>query len=136
MNLDAIQELDVRGLRKFGITTGAIIGILFGILLPWIWEFGFPTWPWIIFAVLCAWALIHPESLRPVYRTWMRFGILIGKVTTPLVLGIVFYLLFVPVGLLLRLLSHDPMNRKFDAGSNTYRVEKSNQATSTLEKPY
>lgn len=136
MNLDAIQELDSHELRKFGITTGAIVGVLFGILLPWIWEFGYPVWPWVVFAVLCLWALVHPESLGPVYKAWMRFGLLISKVTTPLILGIVFYLVFVPVGMLLRLLSHDPMKRKFDESSDSYRIEKSSPANSTLEKPY
>lgn len=136
MTGDTIQELDARGLRKFGITTGAIIGVLFGVLLPWAWDFRFPAWPWAVFLVLALWALIHPRSLRPVYRGWMRVGLLISKVTTPIILGVIFYLVFVPVGIIFRLLRYDPMNRNFDSKSDTYRIDKSNQPASTLEKPY
>ena len=136
MTDDSIQELDARGLRKFGISTGAIIGVLFGILLPWVWNFGFPVWPWAIFLVLALWGLIHPRSLRPVYRGWMRVGLMISKVTTPIILGVVFYLVFVPVGIIFRMLRHDPMKRNFDSKSDTYRIDKSNQPASTLERPY
>lgn len=136
MTLDNLQELDAHELRKFGITTGTIFGVLFGILLPWIWNFEFPVWPWVVFGVLCSWAIIHPESLRPVYRAWMRVGLLISKVTTPLILGVVFYLVFMPVAMLLRLLRHDPMKRQFDQSSDTYRIEKIGHTASTLEKPY
>jgi O-antigen/teichoic acid export membrane protein len=136
MATEKIQELDARELRKFGITTGALIAALFGVLLPWAWDFRFPTWPWVIFIVLSLWALINPRSLRPVYRGWMRFGLLISKITTPIVLGIVFYVVFVPVGIVFRLLRYDPMKRDFDSTSETYRISKSNQSESTLENPY
>ncbi len=69
-----IPELDRKGLREFGLTTGAIIAALFGALFPWLLERAFPLWPWIILLVLGGWALVAPASLRPVYRLWMRFG--------------------------------------------------------------
>ena len=136
MALESIQELDVHGLRKFGITTGALIAVLFGVLLPWIWDFGFPLWPWVLFLILALWALISPGSLRPVYRGWMRLGLLISKVTTPIILGIVFYLVFVPVRILFRLFRYDPLKRKFESSSDTYRINKSDEPVSSLENPY
>ena len=136
MSTDSIQELDARGLRKFAISTGAIIAGLFGVFLPWLWDFGFPVWPWVIFLVLGFWGLVKPLSLRPVYRGWMKVGLLISKVTTPIVLGIVFYLVFVPVGIIFRVLKYDPMKRKFESSSDSYRIDKSDQTASTLENPY
>ena len=49
-----IPELDAAGLRRFALVTGAILAVLFGVLLPWLFGFGFPLWPWIVAGVLAA----------------------------------------------------------------------------------
>ena len=131
-----IPELDAKGLRNFGITTGAIIAGLFGLLFPWIFERSLPLWPWIVFAVLALWGIAAPTTLKPVYRGWMRFGLLISKVTTPLVLGIVFFLVIMPFGLVRRLIAADPMARELDDKADTYRVESEQPAPDNLEHPY
>jgi len=43
-----IEKLDARGYRKFGVTTGAIIIGLFGLVIPWLFNLNYPTWPWIL----------------------------------------------------------------------------------------
>ena len=131
-----IPELDAGGLRSFGLTTGAIFAGLFGLLFPWVFDRNLPLWPWILFAVLALWALIAPSTLRVVYRGWMRLGLLISRVTTPLVLGIVFYLLIAPVGLVRRLFGRDPMARAFDPDASSYRVESEKYSKENLENPY
>ena len=69
-----IPTLSRKGLREFAIVTGGVLAVIFGLLLPWIFDNSYPYWPWIVWAVLSAWGLIAPMSLRPVYRLWMRFG--------------------------------------------------------------
>src|SRR5262245_65196795 len=98
-----IPELDAKGLRDFGLVTGAIVGGLFGLFFPWVLERSVPVWPWVILVVLGAWGLIAPISLRPVYRTWMRFGLLLSKGTTPILMGAMFFFVFAPYGVGLRL---------------------------------
>ncbi len=132
----AIPELDRKGLRHFGLTTGAIFAGLFGAFFPWVFERAFPVWPWIILAVLGAWALVAPASLRPVYRGWMRFGLLLGKVTTPIVLGTLFYVVIVPVGFMMRLTKPDPLRRRFDRSATTYRIETKTPPRENLERPF
>jgi hypothetical protein len=136
MNADTTKDLTVGELRSFGLTTGAIVAVLFGLVLPWIWDLGYPRWPWIFFGVLGFWALAAPASLRVVYRVWMRIGLMISKVTTPIILGVVFYLIVMPVGLLIRTIGGDPMHRRFDSSAETYRIDKQEQSTSKLENPY
>ncbi len=63
-----IPELDRKGLREFGLVTGTIVAVLFGLFFPWLLERAFPLWPWVVFGVLGAWALVAPLSLRPLYR--------------------------------------------------------------------
>ena len=136
MNSSTEHNMNAGELRKFGVSTGAIVAVLFGMVIPWIWDLRYPLWPWVILAVLGGWGLIAPTSLRPVYRTWMRIGLLISKITTPIIMGIVFFALFVPVGVVIRIFGRDPMARKFDADAPTYRVESDHQPGGTLEKPY
>lgn len=130
-----IPELDKKGLRHFGLTTGAIVAGLFGVLFPYLFDLSWPRWPWIIFAVLAGWALIAPSSLRPVYRGWMRFGMLLGKITTPIILTLLFLIAILPGALLLRLFRKDPMRRRYD-DSDTYRVVSTQPSVQNLEKPY
>lgn len=130
-----IPELDRKGLREFGLVTGGIVAGLFGLFFPWLLERSIPLWPWIVFGVLGVWGLVAPLSLRPVYRGWMRFGLMLSKVTTPLIMGIVFFVVITPVALILKIVGNDPMARKFD-DSESYRVPTKKAPTENLEKPY
>ena len=148
-----IPDLDRKGLREFGIVTGLIIIGLFGFLFPWIfsgirlfhaydfWGALNPAvtalrWPFMLGGLLVVWALIAPMSLKGLYRNWMKFGLLMSSVMTPLIMGIVFYFVFAPVGFVMRLLSKDSMSRKLDANADTYRTASKDNPIKNLEKPY
>ncbi len=132
----AIPELDRRGLREFGLVTGGIIAGLFGLLLPWLLDHAFPIWPWVIFGVLAAWGLIAPSTLRPVYRGWMRFGQVLSRITTPIIMGLIFFVMIAPIALFMRLLGWDAMARRFDPEAKSYRVPTEKAPTGNLEKPF
>ena len=129
-----IPELDKAGLRRFGLTTGIIVAVLFGILLPWIFNLGRPIWPWILGGILVSAGLLMPTALRHVYRNWMRLGLILNRITTPIIMGLVFYLVITPTGLIRRLVASDPLRREFRA-DESYRVP-SKQPGSEMEKPY
>lgn len=131
----AIPELDKKGLRHFAFVTGGIVAGLFGLLLPWLFNAGLPLWPWIFFSVFVLWGLILPATLRPVYRGWMRFGMFMSRITTPLIMGIVFYLIITPVGLVRRTFSADPMKRTLD-DSDSYRVRSEKAPAENLKRPF
>jgi len=131
----AIPELDRKGLREFGLVTGGVVAGLFGLFFPWLLERAWPVWPWIVFGVLGTWGLVAPMSMQPVYRTWMRFGLLLSKVMTPLIMGIVFFVIITPVAAVLKIFGKDPMARKFD-DIDSYRVPSAKAPPENLEKPY
>lgn len=130
-----IPELDRKGLREFGLVTGAIVAVLFGLFFPWLLEHSFPLWPWVVFGVMGAWGLVAPFSLQPVYRVWMRFGLLLSKITTPIIMGLVFYVVITPFALVLKIAGKDAMRRKFDR-SDTYRIGREKVRAGSLEHPY
>jgi hypothetical protein len=131
-----IPELDRKGLREFGLTTGAIVAILFGLFFPWFLGREWPVWPWIISVPLWGLAIAVPTWLRPVYYVWMRAGLLISRVTTPLMLGIVFFAVISPIALIRRLRRRDPMFRSFDPNADTYRVSSQRNSVDRLERPF
>lgn len=130
-----IPDLDRKGLREFGLLTGGIVAGLFGLFFPWLLERSFPIWPWAIFGILGAWGLAAPLSLRPVYRAWMRFGLLLSKITTPIIMGLVFYVLITPIALVLKLAGKDAMSRRFDE-HESYRITRRKMREDSLEHPY
>ena len=131
-----IEEIDRKGLREFGLLTGAIMAALFGLFFPWLLERSIPLWPWLVGAVLGLWGLAAPDSLRPVYKGWMKFGLLLSKITTPIILGVVFFIVMLPIALIMRLTGHDPMARKFDDHAKSYRVSSRKIPRENVERPY
>lgn len=131
-----IPELDKKGLRDFALVTGAIVAGLFGLFFPWVFGFGIPKWPFIVFGVLAAWGLIAPLTLRPVYNLWMRFGMAIGWVMNRVVLTIVFIGVFLPVRVIFMIFGNDPMHRKLDAQEKTYRIKSKQRSGDHMTKPF
>jgi hypothetical protein len=66
----------------------------------------------------------------------MRFGLVMGRITTPVLMTVIFVLVIIPVALVLRVLKKDPMYRKFDRDASSYRVAGSGAETGSLDKPY
>lgn len=115
---------------------GGIIAGIFGLLIPLLRHHDIPWWPWAIAGILCSLALASPKSLNPVYYGWMRFGLLMNSIQTPLILGVVFYLIVMPMGLLKRILGDDPMHRELKRTMESYRVPSKNRTKVSMERPF
>ena len=131
-----IPNAGPRELRQFGLTTGAIVLVLFAGFFPWVLERPIPLWTLVVGGVLIAWGLIAPASLKPVYRGWMTFGLLMSKVTTPVLMTLIFIVVIFPAALILRVLGKDPLRRKLDRAAATYRVPSDGSGAERLDKPY
>lgn len=68
-------------------------------------------WPWLggFSAFFGAMGLVWPAGLAPLNKLWFKFGLLLHKIMTPLIMGIMFYGLITPIGLLMRMTGKDPM---------------------------
>jgi hypothetical protein len=134
-----IPEIDAKGLRNFAFVIGGVVAGLFGVLLPWLSDRPFRTWPWIFLAVFATWGLVLPRSLKPVYKAWMTLGLILHSITTPVIMGAVFFLIFTPVGVVLRIFGWDTLRRRRSsetAAAETYRVPSQSQGVRNMEKPY
>lgn len=130
------NQPDKKELRNFGFITGGLTPVFFGLLLPWLFERDFPKWPWIVAAVLIVLALALPMTLKPVYRIWMTIGKCLGWVNTRIILSIMFYLIILPTGVVLRLFGKDPMARSINREQKSYRVTSVVPDKKHVERPY
>jgi hypothetical protein len=131
-----VKKLDKQGLRKFGLTTGVIVAVLFGLLLPWLFNHDWPTWPWVVAVVLWVWAMLLPATLEAVYHGWMKVGHVLGWINTRIILGVMFYTVFFLVGLIMKVIGNDPMSRKIDKATTSYRVSSHPRDKNHVERPY
>jgi saxitoxin biosynthesis operon SxtJ-like protein len=96
-------------LRRFGLTVGTAFAVLGGVS----WWRGHHTPPlvlWTLAVALIVPGLVVPAALGPVQRGWMRFGHAVGEVNSRILLTVVFYVVFAPVGFVLRRI-RDPLDR-------------------------
>ena len=110
-----------KDLRNFGL----IVGGIFALLAVWPAIFrGAPVrlWLLVLAAALVVPALIAPRILSRPYRVWMALGAALGWVNTRIILGLIFFGMITPMGLVMRMGRRDPMRRAFESDATTYRV--------------
>ena len=108
-------------LRSFGLIVGGIFTLI-GVW-PTLWRGQSPRlWGCIVGGTLLALALVWPRSLARIYGLWMTVGEILGWLNTRLILGVLFYGLFTPLGLLMRLRGKDAMRRTLTPEADSYRV--------------
>ena len=119
-DLSRKQEVEGSSDRSFGLVFAAVF-VLIG---AWpLWQGAAPRW-WAlgVAAAFAAVAVLRPGLLAHPNRLWSRLGVLLGMLVSPIALGALFYLAFVPIGLLMRLAGKDPLRLRRDAGSASYWI--------------
>ena len=118
---DREQEVEGSSERSFGFVIAAFLAIVAGVRA---WD-GHGWIGWIIAALPFAFlAIVAPNLLRPLNRVWVKFGLLLHYIVSPIVLGFLFYLVITPVGLLMRLVGKRPLNLHFDESSPSYWIKR------------
>lgn len=118
------RELTVQGSsdRQFGL----VIGVALLAAGCWPLRFGQPVrLPAIGAAVVfLALAAIRPSSLHFLNKLWTRLGLLLGRIVSPIVTGLLFFLVFTPVGVISRMAGRDALRLRRDPGASTYWIER------------
>jgi len=138
MSYNEIPDLDSKGLRQFGLMLGSILSVVFGFFLPWSWKWESQpnlVWIGIGFAVV-TWALIAPDSMRSLYRSWMRVALKIGHVVNSVILAIVYFIVITPIGIVMRMMGKDPMHLRLDEKVASYRIISKVRDRTHVERPY
>ena len=114
------MQQDASRLRRFSWVVGG--GLTLVALISW--YRGHDTVPFVMWSVagaLLLMGLVYPRALGPVEKGWLAFGHALGWVNTRVILTLLFALVVVPVGLVMRLF-RDPLDRKMKDGRSSYWV--------------
>jgi len=108
--------------RGFGLVFAGVFGIVTAISL---WRSG-TTWHWSlpVAVAFLAIALIYPRILSPLNRLWLKFGLLLYKVMNPLILGLLFFVTIMPIGLVMRAFGKDFLRLRRDPNAKSYWIDR------------
>lgn len=112
------EEVEGSSDRSFGF----VFAVVFLIVAAWpLLSSNPPRW-WSVgvSAAFAAIAMVRPVLLAGLNRYWMKFGLLLSRIVSPIALGLLYYLAFTPIGLLMRMTGKDPLRLKKDPGATTY----------------
>jgi hypothetical protein len=115
------QDVSAQQLRSFGLLVGGVFAVIG--LWPAVFR-GEPLrlWALVSAGLLIGPALLVPQILKSVYQVWMVLGHVLGWINTRIILSLIFYAVFTPAGVLMRLFKNDPMRRKPEPSAESYRV--------------
>lgn len=114
------EDMPTSSDRSFGFVFAGFTGLIAAIQL----YLGGHRWPYWLgaSAVFLVCALALPRVLAPLNRLWTAFSLLLYRVMNPLIMGLLFFLVVTPIGLLLRIAGKDPLHRKADPAASSYWI--------------
>jgi len=115
------QQPTTKELRQFGLIVGGIFSVIG--LWPVIFRNEDPRlWALVLGGTLVALGTVVPQSLKQIHAGWMKIGHVLGTINTRIILGIIYYTLITPMGVIMRLMGKDSMHRLLEQDVTTYRV--------------
>ena len=122
------KNIKISSNRSFGV----VFFLFFFILFLWPLTKGqeVKIWLFIVSVIFLGLGLINSKLLTPLNQIWFKFGILLGRFVSPLVMGAVFFAVVTPTGFIMRLVSKNFLRLKKDNNASTYWIEKKDNKTS------
>ena len=117
-----MDEIKLGSNRSFGIVF--FIVFLLIAIYPLINQGEIRIWSLIISFLFLFFGLLNSKILTPLNKLWFRFGLFLGKIISPIIMGVIFFLVVTPIGLFMRLLGKDVLNLKLNKKKSSYWIEK------------
>ena len=117
-----MDEIKISSNRSFGVVF--FIVFLLIAFYPILKDNDLRIWSLVISFIFLILGLINSKILTPLNRLWFKFGLLLGKFISPLIMGIIFFIVVTPIGIIMRLLKKDLLNLKYNK-KETYWIDKS-----------
>jgi len=116
-----MDEIKISSNRSFGIVFFVIFLIV--ALYPLLNNEDLRIWSLLISAIFLVLGLLNSKLLSPLNKFWFKFGLFLGKVFSPVIMGIIFFLVVTPIGFIMRIIGKDLLNLKFNK-DKSYWIEK------------
>ena len=117
-----MDDVKISSNRSFGIVFFVVFLII--ALFPLINDGNIRLWSLFVSLAFLVLGLLNSKFLSPLNKIWFRFGTILGKIVSPIVMSIIFFLVVTPIGILMRILKKDLLNLKMN-NNKSYWIEKS-----------
>ena len=114
-------EIKISSNKSFGVVF--FIVFLLIAIYPLISNEEFRIWSFIISIIFLILGLINSKVLTPLNKLWFKFGLSLGRIASPLIMGIIFFFVVTPTAFIMRIIGKDLLNLKFD-NRKSYWIEK------------
>tara|TARA_A100001011_G_scaffold324852_1_gene347425 strand:- start:1732 stop:2118 length:387 start_codon:yes stop_codon:yes gene_type:complete len=115
------EKIKISSNRSFGIVFFVVFLLIS--IYPLINQSEIRLWSLIISIIFLVLGIANSKFLTPLNKLWFRFGLFLGKIISPIIMGVIFFLVVTPIGLLMRLLKKDLLNLKIN-DEKTYWIKK------------
>lgn len=140
MHEDLSREDKVKGGsdRSFGFVFAVVFLLiaLWPLIGSWTAFEMIRLWALAISMVILLVALVVPRILAPANRLWIKFGLLLNRIVSPIVLGVMFFVVLTPVALFMRLRGKDLLNLRHDTEKETYWVSRTDDVPSSMNNQF
>ena len=117
-----MNKIKISSNRNFGLVFFIIFLIVS--LWPLTYEGPIRIWTVIISLVFLILGLMNSKLLTPLNKLWFKFGMILGAIVVPVVMGVVFFLVVTPIGLVMKIMGRDLLNKKYDKKKRTYWIKR------------
>ena len=114
-------EIKIGSNKSFGIVFFVVFLLI--AIYPLINNGELRIWSLVIAIIFLILGLVNSKVLTPLNKLWFKFGLLLGKVISPLIMGIIFFFVVTPTAFIMRIIGKDLLNLKFN-NKKTYWIEK------------
>ena len=116
-----MDDIKIGSNKSFGIVFFVVFLLIS--LYPLLNNESIRLWSLIISIIFLILGILNSKILSPLNKIWFKFGIFLGKIISPIIMGIIFFLVVTPTGFIMRLLGKDVLNLKF-SDHKSYWIEK------------
>ena len=116
-----MDEIKVGSNKSFGIVFFVVFLLIS--FYPLLNNESIRIWSLVFSFIFLVLGILNSNILTPLNKLWYKFGVLLGKIISPIIMGIIFFLVVTPIGLLMRLLGKDILNLKY-SNNKSYWIEK------------
>ena len=116
-----MADVKIGSNRSFGIVFFLVFLLIS--IYPLINNDSIRIWSLVVSLIFLFLGIINSNLLLPLNKLWFKFGIFLGKIISPIIMGIIFFLVVTPIGLIMRLIGKDVLNLKYN-DYRSYWIEK------------
>ena len=122
------SKINISSNRSFGL----VFFVVFLIVALWPLKSGeeFRLWSLVLSIIFFILGVLNSKLLTPLNRLWIKFGFLLGAIVSPIILGMVYFIVITPTGLFMRLVGKDLLKKNKEKYTSTYWMKRNKQQSS------